>query len=219
MTTWYTYATDLNHKGLQYLKASAKESNINLVVLKDNQNWTFDFYPKWVAFEEALKKHEPTDLVGIVDAYDVVFQRPHSEILWDLTWLKDCVIFNAEKGCYPDSHLADQYPVTTDWRYLNAGVAVGTKAGWDKALPLVRGKIAGSMDQRAWTLAHLARPDIVLVDNKCELFQTTAFEAPDDFVYLDEEKVLFNNKLAAVPFILHGNGKTDMSRIHSWFVV
>jgi hypothetical protein len=203
-------ATDLSHQGLQMLKKSL-----------DLFGWDYEILTgKYLAYGSKMvnaynyaKQTDCTHLF-IVDGYDIVVLGTMGEALQKVGHL-DCILFNSEKGCWPYPEWAERYPaVNSDWKYLNGG------ACFVKTDLFVRMFEGNPIDHKDNDQVNLA--DIYLnnrdrynmrLDTGCEAFQSIAFERPGDFKY--EGNRLINSKLNTLPVIIHGNGKTDMSRIYA----
>lgn len=145
------------------------------------------------------------------DGADTVFFR-------SFTPPSDRIIYSAEKACYPIESLADQYPdKQPPWCYLNAG-------NWCAPIDLMiefmekygLTKYSGDVNgQKEVTEAYLqAKKDgfPIFLDQKCEYFQTIAFEHEGDFSY--DGFQIVNNIYHTRPRVAHGNGRTDMKHIY-----
>lgn len=126
-------------------------------------------------------------------------------------------IGSAEKGCYPNPDLANQYPVVRyNWKYVNAGQFF-CSIEWfldmcDKWNP------QGINDQ-TWLsetyLREYSKDMHVTLDYNCFLFQSIAFEDKDDFAVTRDGRLL-NRKTNSLPVFLHGNGRTNMDWVYDF---
>jgi hypothetical protein len=129
-------------------------------------------------------------------------------------------IISAEKHCYPDPVKAPLYPLKKEpWCYVNGGnwcgdidicIAFFEKYGLMNHVGDVNG-------QRELTDAYIRGVFDgfhIQLDQKCEYFQTTAFEEPGDFALAEDGKGIINLITGTEPAVLHGNGRTDMKAIY-----
>lgn len=120
------------------------------------------------------------------------------------------IVFSAEKACYPDTSLAAQYPPgKSEWMYVNGGGFWTTCGAFAQ---LYEDTHQSAMNDQLW-LSHLFLSLGTGLDDGCKLFQTIAFESEDDFEY-SPRGYLYNRKTKTYPTFIHGNGRTDMSRIY-----
>lgn len=123
---------------------------------------------------------------------------------------------------------ADAVP-ETPWKYLNGGGYCGEidllikffeKYGLDK----LEGDVNGQKEQSdAFITARHDRFPIFL-DTLCRFFQTTGFEEEGDFEMGTVRrsngtitKIFANAVTGTMPYVLHGNGRTDMRSIYKHF--
>ena len=145
------------------------------------------------------------------DAFDTYCLLPPSEMPWQYADV-DGVIVSGEKACYPDPERAHHFTASSPWRYPNSGQVYGRSS---RFLELIeRHPVPDDVDdQRYYTDRAIAGE--VLVDDECNLFQSIAFEEPDDFDYFPNERFKFRNKKTGTfPLFAHGNGRTDMNKIY-----
>lgn len=145
------------------------------------------------------------------------------------------VIYSTEKAVWPpnikhkwEDYYKDKVPESV-WMYLNGGGYCGEirllieffeKYGLNN----YKGDINGQKEQSfAFIKAHQEGFPIML-DTKCEYFQTTGFEHDGDFKMGTVgrpngtfTKIFANTKTGTLPSILHGNGRTDMRKIYKFF--
>lgn len=165
----------------------------------------------WHNWGDKLRSHYkaacefPEETLLLLDAWDIrVIGNPGDNFI--STW------FCAEKGCFPEPELADQYPkVDSPWRFLNGGAALGY--GRDFKAIIDQNPIhAVSNDQAYWTHRYLeakrgAGPNICL-DTNCNWFQSAAFSHRQQFA--DYGGRMMNLTTMSTPSILHFNGRTEM---------
>lgn len=149
----------------------------------------------------------------IVDAYDI-FMLNTMEAALNKIENKDKIIFNAEKACWPNGDLAEKYPrVDTDWKYLNGGAAFVERGRFIKMFednPIQH----RDNDQERLAEIYVNKRNLydMDLDTNCNVFQSVAFEGPDDFTYQGGR--IINNQTKTLPIIIHGNGGTDMSKVY-----
>jgi len=144
------------------------------------------------------------------DGFDTVALWPSDvcELLLDFDEYD--ILFAAEKGCYPDVGLADKYPETPyEWRYVNGG-NFATTCGYFAAM--YEESHTNDINDQLW-LSHCYLRIGKRLDTACEIFQTIAFEGIEDFKYWSSGKLL-NRKTKTHPIFIHGNGRTDMTKIY-----
>lgn len=205
------HCTDFNHPGYLQLKRSL-----------DFFGWDYQFNndpyvaygSKMISAYNYAKKTDATHLF-IVDAYDIFMLRTMQQAL-DRIPDKDCVLFNAEKACWPYAEWEKEYPeAPAQWRFLNGGAAF---VEVNRFIRLFEENPIKHADNDQVNLARifLDKRDQynMKLDVNCDLFQSIAFEHEDDFVITKHKVIFFNRKTETFPIIIHGNGKTDMSKIY-----
>jgi hypothetical protein len=205
-----TTATDLNHPGFKHFVKSLNKFNWQYDVLIHNY---VAYGSKMLnAYHYALST-DATHLF-ILDAYDIVVLSTMQEALNKLPRISG-ITFNAEHMCWPYTEWSTEYPkIDSYWKYLNGGAAFVEKNAFIKmfeAHPIkdidndqeVLGRIY--LDHRNEFDMHL--------DTNCDVFQSIAFEKPNEFSYNDQR--LINNITKTIPVIIHGNGRTDMTKIYN----
>lgn len=210
--------------GLDNLKKSVERIGAKLTVLGMGEPW-LGFKTKLILLRDHLKKiYDTGNLFIFVDAYDVIFTQP-LEVIYS-KYVRDfsgCIVFSAEKACWPHPELADKYPGWPgDWKYLNSGSIMGDVKMMCDFLSFNNLDNVQD-DQLFYTQAFLmdlsGHYGIMKLDYDCEIFQSIAFEHIDDFALatLEENGTiikarLVNRKTKSYPGIIHGNGKTDMTK-------
>ncbi len=200
-------ATDVNNPGFLQLKRSLDHFGWDYVVLTGNYQ---AYGSKMVNAYEFAKQTDCTHLF-IVDAYDVFVLGTMDQAL-DRIPDKDIILFNAEKGCWPFSEWASLYPeVQSPWKYVNGGAAFVSVPLF---IEMFESNPIRDNDNDQINLAQffLSQKFNFKLDNNCDLFQSIAFEHPDDFEYLHGK--LINKCTYTHPLIIHGNGRTEMHKIY-----
>lgn len=74
---------------------------------------------------EYIKSLPDHDVILFTDAYDVFYADDSESIVRRYIGFNSRAVFSAESECYPDSSLANQYPLSeTPYRYLNSGTFI-----------------------------------------------------------------------------------------------
>lgn len=202
-------ATDLKHPGYQQLKRSLDMFGWSYEILSGKYK---AYGSKMVNAYNYAKTTDCTHLF-IVDGYDIVVLGTMQEALSKIGDT-DCILFNSEKGCWPYPEWAAKYPlIPSDWKYLNGGACF---VKTDLFIKLFEDNPIDHTDNDQVNLAEIylnkRNQYNMRLDTECEVFQSIAFEHPEDFGYASRR--LNNNKTGSMPIIIHGNGKTDMNRIY-----
>lgn len=176
---------------------------------------------------EALLNLPSTALVVFADAYDSAVVAPPNQVASSFRSAeaavgRGCVLFQAERNCWPDDHLRPVYDdrdrarEAEPWRYLNSGGFAGLACDVRK---LLEANPIGEEpdDQRHFTRVYLKAqpaddPPIVL-DRSCRLFQSL-FCSRDDVDFGGTR--VSNTYTGSCPCIVHGNGSAPMDRVDAW---
>ncbi len=147
------------------------------------------------------------DIVLFVDGYDVMINDDIETIVGRF-YEADCdILFAAEKACWPDKSIADQFPEShTEYRFLNSGCYIGYR--WAIAR-LLQNKINDCDDDQLYLqkryLETLGSDDLTIkLDYENYLFQCICFAEKE--VCLLGNGQLYNTATNTCPCILHGNG-------------
>jgi hypothetical protein len=134
---------------------------------------------------------------------------------------QDRVIYSAEKACYPIVELAKEYPEPkSPWRFLNSGQYCGPidlviefykRYGLDNYDPNLNAQYVVAVAY----LQALKDGFPIELDERCEYFQSIAFEAEGDFKI--EGKTITNQVTGTQPCAFHGNGLTPMDWIYKLY--
>jgi hypothetical protein len=152
----------------------------------------------------------PGESVISADAYDTccVSRIPHMAF--------DGVCFSAEANCWPDQHLASQYPsCDTRYRYLNAGVWWGSTDAYCEMVEQFKLLSGVDDDQRAYTRAYLGGTGITL-DHRQSLCHSR-YAAEDDGEIAGG--IYWVKSTGNPPLIVHGNGRSDIESVWEAFGV
>lgn len=145
-------------------------------------------------------------VVVFVDGYDVILNDDLATVVERYKDMDADVVFAAEKICWPDTSIAEQFPKPhTEYRYLNSGVYVGTGAALRK---LFSEDIKDHEDDQLYAQKRfLAQQDLgvkAILDVENYIFQCIAGTGND--VVVKSNRQLLNTATRCCPCILHGNG-------------
>jgi hypothetical protein len=188
----------------------------------DVQNVWPDGFPKYShalkikrVFETVRANQNEFTHVLVIDAFDVVVTASLAEVEKRFQRMGHPWIFNAERSCWPDSELENQYPACeTPWRFLNAGcfmaeipyfLEAGQRHGFESI------DVWGD-DQRFYTRLFLDHPGLIRLDHRCELFYTLFSPDYIGFDYVISEGRVENSLTGTQPLVIHGNGGVDQKR-------
>ncbi|EDV97127.1 GH16659, partial [Drosophila grimshawi] len=168
---------------------------------------------------EPLKDAEDT-IILFTDSYDVIITSTLEEILQKFKESDAKLLFSAEKYCWPDKSLANQYPEVggKESRYLNSGAFIGYAP---QVNALLEELIEDTGDDQLYYtkvfLDETKRAKLGMkLDTQSKLFQNL-HGAKDDVklrVDLDSNQgILENVNFLTKPNIIHGNGlsKVDLN--------
>lgn len=214
-----SHCTDFNHLGYLQFKRSL-----------DHFKWDYEFLneryemygSKMISAYNYAKRTDCTHLF-ICDAYDMFVLSTMKDAI-RMIKDTDCILFNAEKACWPYSEWGKEYPIVNGpWKYINGGAAfVEVK----RFIQLFEENPMKHTDNDQVNLAriYLDKRDRynMKLDTDCRLFQSIAFEHPGDhhYVFPEYEKIpdmpgfMVNSINKTMPIIIHGNGKTNMSNVY-----
>jgi hypothetical protein len=150
--------------------------------------------------------------VFVVDSHDVCVLGTMNEALSKLS--DDDIVFNAEKACWPDQSQEIRYPPCQyKTRFLNGGVCFARK---DVYLDLAKQIRSSDDDQRVFTKYYLDKTrfkdKVITLDTSCKVFQCYSFVESGEFTFTSD--TLINAMTNTRPVIIHGNGRTDMSKVY-----
>jgi hypothetical protein len=206
---------------------SARRNGFTVTVLGRGERWRGNGM-KLRLLREHLRSRSDDSIVLFADAFDSVLLPCRESILERFQSFRAPLVFSAEKGCWPDPHLAARYPrpepravraqgstprwwrpappLSTPFRYLNSG-------GYMGYVGCIRSVLEGALpedsdsDQRFFTRYFLEHRDIVALDHESAIFQTLYQVDPADLTVWDGDPVRVRGKLTGTqPCVLHGNG-------------
>ncbi|XP_073976673.1 procollagen lysyl hydroxylase [Rhodnius prolixus] len=149
--------------------------------------------------------------VMFTDSYDVIFLGDADQIVNQFLELDSRLVFSAEVFCWPDEHLASQYPVTeSPYKYLNSGGLIGYAKDLYELLDSRRLKNKDD-DQLYYTNLFLDKglreKYRMRLDHKAKIFQNINGAENDLKLDTDVRGSSLENILTGYkPLVLHGNG-------------
>ena len=203
-----TTVSDPNHPGFKQLLKSLEKFKWDAEIIMSDYH---GYGTKMVNAYNCAKETDCTHLF-IVDAHDVVVLGTMEEALSKMP--TGNIVFNAEKCAWPYSEWALLYPeVVSEWKYLNGGVAFVSVPDFIEMFeqfPI----LPTDNDQVILAKAFLTAREAygMTLDNNCQAFQSYAFISEDDYSY--ENGRIQNLKTKTEPVFIHGNGKTDMTKVY-----
>lgn len=152
------------------------------------------------------------------DCFDVVFAAPPVKIAETArAAYGNCIVWNAERNCFPDASLASQHPETTrSFRYLNSGFAVGPVADFLKLLRWMdadnlpvdhqdsEGRWTHPNDQDYFMRAFLFSGIEMKLDSECRVCQALCGVAVDE-MEISKGRIT-NKETGSSPLAWHWNG-------------
>lgn len=202
-----TVASHLEVEGLENLVHSLQKFRHDFDIIVTE--WR-GFGTKIIEVYQYFKQNPDVQEVIFVDAYDVLFLSDAKEIEEKIKD-KRKMLMSVEKACYPKSELAVKYPETkSEWKYINSGTYYAPREVFMKIVENNYPQFSDD-DQLYMTLEFLKNPNDFVLDYDCEVFQCYSFIAEDDYEYKDNR--VYNKKTNSIPSIIHGNGRTDLSKV------
>jgi hypothetical protein len=164
---------------------------------------------KIIYLREELKSWPQLDdhIVMFTDSYDVVFSSGPEEILRKFRSTNAQIVFSAEKTCWPDSEIEDQYPEHDgEYRFLNSGGFIGYA---NQIMSILDEDIDISYDDQlyyAQKFLEKVQEDVefIKLDYKQDIFQTLNQAITD--VEQNESGRFINLVYDTKPCVIHANG-------------
>ena len=213
-----TVATERNDN-LQRFEDSCKENGIPYMFLGLGDKWESGRAENGVLLEpggaqkiiylrDEIKTWDDLEntIILFTDSYDVIFNDGPKEIVRKFREFDSPIVFSAEKTCWPNSNIADEYPeVEGEYKYLNSGGIVGYG---NHILEMVDIEIEKSDDDQEYYTTYFLesifnQTEEITLDYKQILFQTLNLAV--DEVKVESGKIR-NVVTNTTPSIIHGNG-------------
>ena len=224
-----TVATE-NNQELDRFRESCHHHNIPYKILGLGQEWTGGEAKNGVLLKPGgsqkinLLKEELKDypdlgnhIILFTDSYDVLFNGTSEEIVDRFRKMESPIVFSAEKTCWPDVELKEQYPKSpTDYRYLNSGGFIGYGDHISKLINKV--SVNNEYDDQLYYTERffedLKGDKGIILDYNQFLFQTMNESLEDIIVEGDNVK---NTITKETPIIIHANGGSDVKNALNGF--
>lgn len=168
------------------------------------------------AFFEQFK-NDSDKLILFVDSYDVILAGAAADVVSRFKNSSSRIFFSAEVYCWPDTSLAEQYPIVDGrYRYLNSGCFIGYAADLYNLVTLNAVADDGD-DQRYFTNIYLnetLRTQMKFkLDSNCTLFQNLYGASNDISIEsLDGDDSHVKNIIHQTrPVVIHGNGHAKIT--------
>jgi len=230
-------ATDKNHIGYKNYIHQLRKYGINYKILGLNDSWKGGDMEKGMGggYKINLLKKElsgwdintiHSTILLFTDSYDVLINSTDNNILnryYDAMTKynkHNCVLFTAEKDCWPDISLACKYPNNNSpYLYLNSGGFIGTAYN---IYSLIRDATISNTDddQLFFTNKYLndKLKEKIILDYNCYIFQALNNSIKD--VVFHDANIIQNKLFDTYPIVIHGNGPHEYKQfMYSLFYI
>eukprot|EP00276_Gloeochaete_wittrockiana_P003503 CAMPEP_0184656442 /NCGR_PEP_ID=MMETSP0308-20130426/16508_1 /TAXON_ID=38269 /ORGANISM="Gloeochaete witrockiana, Strain SAG 46.84" /LENGTH=616 /DNA_ID=CAMNT_0027093579 /DNA_START=133 /DNA_END=1980 /DNA_ORIENTATION=+ len=160
-----------------------------------------------------LETLPPSQIVMIMDGYDVQFVAPEDEILERFLAFGSPIVFSAEINCYPADGVLDRYPAApTRFKFLNFGGFMGYAGHVAKVLRGLEGYFASGAarnDQHAAHFAYLDGHYNITLDYFQQLWGSlvSVCKGPENvYTWADGSGRPLNRATNVKPAMIHFNG-------------
>lgn len=218
-----TVATESTSGFKRYMR-SVDKNQIPVKVLGMGEEWkggdmanSVGGGQKVLMMRKALESHKDDKemIILFTDSYDVLFNANQQQILDKFLEFNARVVFSAEGFCWPDAHLATDYPaVESGKRFLNSGLFMGYAPELWQILNSA--EIANNDDdQRFYTKVFLdadKRKELdIKLDHRSELFQNLNGAVSDvELRFSGKDSLVHNTMYSTTPLVIHANGPTKL---------
>jgi len=152
-------------------------------------------------------------IVAFVDGFDCLFVRDPAPMEKEFLQTGRKVLMASEVCCAPDHNLVDAFPlVDTPYRFLNSGCYIGRAADLRELLAQIDYTQSRS-DQLLLCRYYVQQTGRLSLDHVCQFFQCLHY-AEEHLV--ETPHGLQNRFTGSLPYVIHGNGNTDMSAVRRW---
>ena len=216
-------ASDEKHPGYKNYVHQLRKYGIHYKTLGLNKSWKGGDMEKGMGggYKINLLKEElstwdintlHSTILLFTDSYDVLINSTENSILNGyyeaMTKYKkhNCILFSAEKVCWPDTSIACKYPKNdSPYLYLNSGGFIGTT---NNVYSLIRDATISNTDDDQLFFTNIYLNDKfkerITLDNNCYLFQTLNDSLMD--LAFHGKYIIKNNIFNTYPLVIHGNG-------------
>jgi len=205
------------------LAKSCASNNIKLNMLGLGEEY-FQFFKNHCLYRY-IKNLKDSDIVCIIDAYDMYLVSSQEEILAKFFWYESPIVVSVDTICYPDETLSKLFPERKGiFNYLNLGGIMGYVKNIKKALDRIyvyEKKIINDgidwscLDQLAWQWYFLYdQKDIIKIDYDCHLWQTLYVHEKWDWI--TKYKNRYQNHITnSFPCFIHGAGTVGLKKMET----
>lgn len=219
-------ATDENHPGYKNYIHQLRKYGIHYKILGLNKHWKGGDMEigtggghKINLLNEELSSWDKNELNSTIllftDSYDVLINSTENKILnryYDAMTKynkHNCVLFSAEKACWPDISLACKYPNNNSpYLYLNSGGFIGSA---HNIYSLIREATISNTDDDQLFFTNIYLNDKlkerITLDYNCYLFQTLSDSILD--IAFHGQHIIRNIQFNTYPLVIHGNGPQE----------
>ena len=230
-------ASDEKHPGYKNYVHQLRKYGIHYKTLGLNKSWKGGDMEKGMGggykinlLKEELSTWEINKLHSKIllftDSYDVLINSTDNNILnqfYDAMTKynkHNCVLFSAEKACWPDISLACKYPNNNSpYLYLNSGGFIGTA---HNIYSLIRDATISNTDDDQLFFTNIYLNDKfkerITLDYNCYVFQTLNDSIPD--ISFHGQHIIRNIIFDTYPLVIHGNGPLEYKQfIYNLFYI
>ena len=220
LSTYFNYPKD--RQPVYFKKLFEDNPNLDSKILRywdedynikdESYYFKFTFY-RIRLFEKYLKENilGKYEYFLLTDATDVGYVGGFSSWKETLNFYQTDVLFGAEKFLWPNtdySHLYNEKNISSDFKYLNAGVVLANVKKYIKLCQRVLERnLVGICDQGNWQIEYLLNKEIK-IDHESKLVLNT-FNAKNEYS-VKENLVTFNK---TSPIFIHDNGGYNDSTV------
>jgi len=184
----------------------AQKHGWDLVVIQTE--WR-GFGTKLLATYEYLKQHSEIERFVFCDAFDVIILGSPQEFDEKLDW-QEGVMLSAEKNCWPDSNLANQFSeIDSPFKYVNSGLYYASSKWFINLIEYNKPNYEDD-DQLYMTNFYLNAPDVML-DTRQTIFNSHSFIADGEYGYENGRVQVLGNE----PIFIHLNGRTIDEKLNA----
>ena len=154
--------------------------------------------------KEELLNHHDQDIIMFVDGFDCFINEEVDTILERYFSFRKEMVFSAEKTCWPDTSIADLFPETGGYKYLNSGTYIGTVGALKKVFEK---DIQDHADDQLYVqLEYLDddTPHDIALDWESYIFFCLA--GLEESININQYNQLVNTDTNCTSCVLHGNG-------------
>jgi hypothetical protein len=206
----YTFYTDESR--IQNLKKSSQFTNTTIHYLK-KEYWG-GYVDKITTIDNIIKSHKDEDIIGFIDAYDVITNQNEEYILEKFHSYNCDLLLGGELNCFPSKY-QEFYPKNSisNYKYVNSGGYIGYKKAlqelfnwipYDEIHRICRDGGDQSFFKEYYIFNHNNKN--VKIDSKCLIFQNMHFVDWNEMSIINGK--IYNKIMDTYPCFIHFNGGT-----------